>query len=443
MIDPRELEAIGARAVDEVRRAMPGAEAQARVASWRSSNARFALGVVQSCGDVDETALRLSVVVGKRHADVASNQTDEASVRVLAARAVQMAKLAPEDPEAMPLLGMSAYPTAPDAWDPALAEVSDEARASIARVAMATTRQAGLEEAGYFQNDAETFVVVNSAGLRIGTRRTYGEVTLTARTPDATGSGWGMCASYRASELDAAAAARAACDKATRSAHARALEPGKYTVVLEPGAVGDLLGFLAGSLDARAVDEGRSALSRPGGGSRLGEKIASDLVTLVSDPGDAELPVAPFDDDGLPRRRLEWLDRGVLSTLDYDRYWAAKQGKQPTPSGGWHLLGGNAASVDELVAGVKRGLLVTRFWYTRWLDPQLALITGLTRDGVFLIEDGRVVAPVNNFRWNESPIHMLAGCDALTKQTWRVDRGARVPAIRTTEFNMASLSEAV
>ncbi len=441
---PEKLEEIARRAVDAMKREAPQGEAQARVSSGRASNVRFALGVVQSCGDVSQEAVRLRVVLGKRHADVTSNQTDDASLRALARRAVEMAKLAPEDPESMPLLGPQTYVNVADGFDPALADVSDESRAATARVAMAATKQAGLKEAGFFENNGETSVLMNSVGLRAATRATYGEMTLTARTADATGSGWGITASHRASEIDAAATARVACDKALHSAHARPLDPGKYTVVLEPAAVGELLGFFADTLDARAVDEGRSALTKPGGGSRLGERIANELVTLKSDPADPELPVAAFDEgEGLARKSITWIDRGALEALWYDRYWAAKQGKEPTPWGGWHLQGGTAASIDELVAGVARGLLVTRFWYTRWLDPQLALVTGLTRDGVFLIENGRVVAPVNNFRWNESPITMLANCEALTRQTWRVDAGARVPALRAHDFNMASLSEAV
>ena len=439
-----KLEGIAERAIDAMKREAPEGDALAGVWSGRSSNVRFALGIVQSCGDVSQEGVRMRIVLGKRHADVTSNQTGDASLRALARRVVAMAKLAPEDPESVPLLGPQKYGTVADGFDPALSDVSDESRASTARVAMATTKAAGLKEAGFFENSGQTYVVWSSLGLRASSRGTYGEMTLTARTPDATGSGWALSASHRAAEIDASTAARVACDKAIRSAHARALEPGKYTVVLEPAAVGELLGFLGQALDARSIDEGRSALTKPGGGSRLGERIASELVTLRSDPANPELPVAAFDDgDGLPRKPITWLDRGTLAALSYDRYWAAKQGKEPTAWGAWHLQGGSAGSIDDLVAGVKRGLLVTRFWYTRWLDPQLALITGLTRDGVFLVENGKVVTPVNNFRWNESPITMLANCDALTKETWRTDRNTRVPALRTHEFNMASLSEAV
>jgi predicted Zn-dependent protease len=444
MLDPKDLEAVARRAIDAAKKIAPSAEVRASAWSGSTANIRFALGTVQSCGDVSQDTVNLRVALGKRHAAAYGNQTHDAALAELAQRAVAMAKLAPEDPESMPLLGPQSYGAAVDAYDPSLADVSDEARAATAATAMQVTRKAGLREAGYFETSSGSVVVTDSAGLRAFTRATYGELTMTARTPDATGSGWALAASHRAQEIDAGLVVRAACDKAQRSAHARPLSPGKYTVVLEPAAVGDLLGFLGSPLDARAVDEGRSALTRKGGGSPLGERIASDLVTLRSDPSDPELPVAPFDeDDGLPRKAIDWIENGKLNALSYSRYWAAKQGKQPTSLGGWHLLGGKAGSIEELVAGVKRGLLVTRFWYTRTLDEQLALVTGLTRDGVFLIENGKITTPVNNFRWNESPLTMLKNCDALTRETWRVDHNTRVPALRTHEFNMASLSDAV
>ena len=444
MLDPKDLEVVARRALDAVKKIAQAADVRASAWSGSTANIRFALSTVQSCGDVSQETVTMRVALGKRHAQTTGNQTHDAALAELAQRAVAMAKLAPEDPESMPLIGAQTFAREVDGYDASLADVSDEARAATAATAMQATRKAGLREAGYFETNAGSLCLVDSAGLRAFTRSTYGELTMTARTPDATGSGWALSASHRAQEIDAGEVVRAACDKAQRSAHARPLPPGKYTVVLEPAAVGELLGFLGGPLDARAVDEGRSALTKRGGGSRLGERIASDLITLRSDPADPDLPVATFDEeDGEPRRPIDWIDQGKLASLSYSRYWAAKQGKQATPWGGWHLLGGKAGSIEELVAGVKRGLLVTRFWYARNLDDQLALVTGLTRDGVFLIENGAITAPVNNFRWNESPLTMLKNCDALTRQTYRVDRNARVPALRTHEFNMASLSDAV
>jgi len=214
-------------------------------------------------------------------------------------------------------------------------------------------------------------------------------------------------------------------------------------VVLEPAAVAELTGFLLWALNARSADEGRSFFAKPGGGNRIGETIFGPSVTLRSDPTDVALEAMPFDGEGLPSPAVSWIDKGKLTGLVYSRYWAHKQGKVATgrPQG-WQLLGGTTPRAD-LLKGVKRGVLITRFWYTRWVDPQSVLITGLTRDGVFLIENGEIVAPVNNFRFNESPVTMLKNVEAMSAAEVSPDGGMRAPALRTSEFNLASISEAV
>ncbi len=438
-----ELEAVAARLVEEARAAHPGAEVSVTVRGGRSANVRFGANEIESCGEVDEETLAVEMAFGRRHARGRTNQLDPAATRALVTRVAAMARVAPEDPEHVPLLTPQAYAAVPDPFDARIAEMPSDRRAASVQGAMAVARQSGLDSAGFLQTDAGEIVVANGAGLRAAHRRTFGSFSMTARARDGSGSGWAMGASHRADDIDLAAIGRTACDKAVRSSRARALDPGKYTVVLEPAAVADLMQGLRSTLAARDVDEGRSALTRPGGGSRVGETIANPIVTLRSDPADPDVPVAPFDDTGLPRRPITWIDRGVLSALSYSRYWAAKQGREPTAAGNWHLGGGQARSIDELVAGVKRGLLVTRLWYIRWLDPHDASVTGLTRDGLFLIEDGRVTGPVNNFRFNQSLLALLGNCDAMTEATWRVTEDWRVPAMRANEFNMASVSEAV
>ncbi len=246
--------------------------------------------------------------------------------------------------------------------------------------------------------------------------------------------------------FDASEVGRVASDKCVRSAQPRPLDPGKYTVVLEPTAVAELLGFLVWALDARHAEEGRSFFSKAGGATKLGEKLFPDGITFLSNPTNPETPGAPFDGQGVPLRRVAWVDRGVVGALRYSRYWAAKRGKPPTGRHETFLMqGGTAARPENLLAGVKRGLLVTHFWYTRWLEPKTMSITGLTRDGVFLIEDGRITTPVNNFRFNESPASVLANSDAMTTATTRVsfDGNWRVPSLRSHDFNMASISAAV
>ncbi len=421
-----------------------GAEVHAALTDTRDANTRFARSELTSNGDVEQTRLELRLAFGQRQASISTNQLDEPSLRAAIERVARMARLAPEDPERQPVLGAQKYVAVKAGFDRPTAALGAPARATAASAAIKAGYTDALEVAGFYQHTAGSVSVATSAGLFAHHASTAASFSTTCRTADASGSGWAGAWSTKASTIDAAAIARIAADKARRSAKARSLAPGKYTVVLEPAAVGELLGFLTSSMDRRSADEGRSYFSKAGGGTRLGEKILTDPITLTSDPADPDLPTAPFTDEGLPLTRAAWIDRGVVRNLACSRFWARQQ--KLTPLGqpaAWRLGGGDAGSVDDLLVGVKRGVLITRFWYTRWVDPRTLLVTGLTRDGVFLIEDGKVTAPVNNFRFNESPLVMLGKADALTRQTWQMADGMLVPALRTRDFNLASVSDAV
>ena len=427
----------------------PGIEGRVVVRARRSANTRFAVGQPLSNGDVDDQQTTLVVAQNGRHASLETNRSDEASLRAAVRRAVEMMKVSPPDPEWTGVLGPVSAKANPAAWDDATAQQGADARVDAAAACITAAEEKGLLSAGFYQQRAEHTFVGTTAGLRLDGPRTSASLSTTARTADGQGSGWAAAASHRGADIDAAALGRVARDKGLASQKPRSLAPGRYTVVLEPAAVADLLSFLVLSMRARPADEGRSFFSKKGGGTRVGESIWPETITLRSDAFDPLDPGVPFDDEGHALEALTWIDRGKVNALSYDDFWAKKQGKKATGRHrGAHLLGGKAASVDELVAGTSRGLLVTRFFYTRWVDPKSMLITGLTRDGVFLIEGGKVVAPVNNFRFNESPAVMLKNCDAMTRETFRTSSGEtagglRVPALRTAEFTMASVSEAI
>jgi predicted Zn-dependent protease len=293
--------------------------------------------------------------------------------------------------------------------------------------------------------------VATSKGLFAYGRLTAADYNLTARTPDGTGSGWASKSYSALRLLDPQKLAATAIDKADRSRNPVAIEPGKYTVVLEPAALADMVVNLAFAADARSADEGRSFFSKKGGGTRIGEQVVSEKVTIYSDPSHPLAPALAFDGEGMPVSRTTWIDKGVLKNLSYSRYWAQKQGKAATPQPGNLIMDGGTASMEDLIKGIDRGVLVTRFWYIRALDPQTLLFTGLTRDGLFLIEKGKVTHPVKNMRWNESPIFSLNNLDAMTAPE-RVVSGEGLggsgfavvcPAARIREFTFTSGSEAV
>ncbi|HKQ61008.1 MAG TPA: metallopeptidase TldD-related protein, partial [Candidatus Polarisedimenticolaceae bacterium] len=288
--------------------------------------------------------------------------------------------------------------------------------------------------------------IANKHGNFAFHRNTSVGYSTTMRTADGTGSGWAEDASFRLADVDAAALAARALGKAAASANPQRLEPGDYTVILEPAAVAQLLGNLGFALSARAAEEGRSYFSKKGGGTLVGEKLFHDAVTLRSDPTDARRPGSPWGGgfgggDALAARPLAWIERGVVRNLWYDRYWAQKSGREPTTAPANLVLEGGGETLDSLIASTERGVLVTNFWYIRSVNPQTLQLTGLTRDGVWLIEGGKIVRPVMNFRFNESPAVVLQNVQGLTAAARA--GVAVVPAIKAANFTFSSLSDAV
>lgn len=407
-----------------------------------SANVRFARNEPTTSGESDETHVSCWVGFGMRHASSSVNQVDDASIRGVARRALAMAKLSPEDPEKMPVLGPQSYGAVPTSWDDSLAAMSPGDRAAIPARAIARADAAGVKIAGFFERDASEHAMQNSEGLIARHRSTTASYTVTARTADDTGSGWAGREAWRIADLEDDLLAAIAIDKASRSANPTTVPPGKYTVILEPQAVAEMLEFMVGAMDQRSVDEGRSFFA-----GKVGQKLFADFVSLRSDPADSLTPAAPYDGEGFPLTTFPWIVDGRVNKLRVSRYWAKKKNLEPTGDPGmFHLTGGSAESVEELCRGVKRGLLVTRFWYNRMLEPQSLTLTGLTRDGVFLVEEGKITGPVTNFRYNESPITVLKNVDAMTRETVRVPGVGgiwHVPALRTNDFTMASASAAV
>jgi predicted Zn-dependent protease len=297
------------------RKLAPGAEIAVSLASSRSANTRFARSELTSNGDVTDTTLDITVAFGKREASVTTNQLDETSVRVAIDRAARLARLAPEDPERQPVLGPQRYVAVKGAFDKKTAALGASERAAAAAAAIEAGVDDKLDVAGFYEHAASGRARATSAGLFAFHATTAASFSTTCRTADATGSGWASAWSRTAGAIDAAGLARTAADKARRSARPRALAPGKYQVVLEPAAVGELLGFLAGAMNRRTADEGRSYFSKPGGGTRLGEKVLPAHVTLTSDPADPDWPSSPIAGAGLPHKKNTWIYKGAVAKL--------------------------------------------------------------------------------------------------------------------------------
>ena len=445
----RPLSRDQARAIaDRVLKLSTADQTRVTVVSGWSGNTRFADGSISTSGGVDDVSVTVTATIGKRRASTTTNVLDDASLKRTVDLAAQLARLAPEDPEIMPELGPQTYGQV-SAFVERTAGMDPEVRATAVQRAVAAAASAGkaggeIFSAGFLEANVRSVAVATSAGLFAYHRSTDANFSMTARTPDGSGSGWASAGARDSSRVDTAAIGRIAAQKALASRNPGAIEPGFYTAVLEPQAVGDLIPLLANALNARTADEGRSPFSRPDGGTRVGEKITDERVTLYSDPADSALLGQPFDNEGLPVARTVWIEKGVLRNLVYSRFWAQKQGKQPTAApqvGGLALIGGTR-STEELIAGCERGILVTHFFYVRSLEPRTVLFTGLTRDGTFLIEKGKITRALKNFRWNESPLLMLNRLEDIGRSEPTAP-GRLMPALRISRFDFSSLSDAV
>jgi len=412
------------------------------VGSTRESNVRFAANQMSTAGATSQTTIRVQSVFGKRKASVVTNSRTDEGLRRAVEQSEALAKLAPEDPEYLGELGPQQYGQI-QSWFDATAALSAEERAKAAMSALGPARAANdLTVAGYLVTTARATAIGNNAGLFAYHRSTNANYTLTARTNDGTGSGWAGVQTNDWATLDFAGIAKRAIDKARASRNPVALEPGRYTVVLEPEATSDLIPLMANALQARAAEEGRSAFSKGSGATKVGEKIVDERVSLVSNPADPLILATPFDNEGMPLGAQTWIERGVLEQLAYSRFWANKQGKTPTGGAGSLRLNGGTESLDQIIAGTERGVLVTHCWYIRPVDQRTLVFTGLTRDGTFLIENGKLTRPIKNFRFNESPLFMLNNLDAIGRPV-RTSGGDAMPPIRVRDFNFASLSDAV
>lgn len=405
-----------------------------------SGNIRYARNTVSTAGHQSNQSLQVVANYGKKSGTATIDEFDDDSLQSVVKRAEELAQLSPENPEFMDPLEPQTYDR-PVNYVEATANIKPEYRAEVAASSIKPASEQDVTAAGFLDDGASFRAMLNSKGLYAYDKSTSVDFTVTMRTNDGTGSGWVTRDYNDISKFDPEEASAIAIEKAVLSKKARAIEPGRYTVILEPAAAGDLLRNMYRSLGARTADEGRSFMSKEGGGTKLGEKIVDERVNIWSDPLHPDVPTATWNGDGLPLKKTTWLENGVVKNLAYDRYWASKSGVDPVPFPPNMIMEGGDKSREELIKSTKRGILVTRFWYIRSVDPQTLLYTGLTRDGTFYIENGEIKYPVKNFRFNESPIIMLNNLEALGEQV-RVN-GSLIPYMKIRDFTFTSLSDAV
>ncbi len=409
---------------------------------------RVATNKVTSAGGSEQTAVNITSVFGNRVASVQTNRLDEASIRAAVLRSEDMARLAPEDPEYLPELGPQIIQPV-SAYYESTGELDPLTRAEAAAVGIRQAQAANQIAASFTDVRAGSQALATSNGFYSSHASTGIAYTLTSRSPDGLKSGW---AGDEANNWNNIESARVAADavRKCRDWRKTSLAPGEYTAILEPTAVGMLMSRMTSAFDQRRADEGRSFFSKPGGSNLIGERLFDEKINIYSDPSYLDAETAPFDAAGQPITRQQWVNGGRLVELSRSRYWAAQNSLQPLPSASNLIVAGGNSSVEEMIASTRRGVLITRFWYIRGLNPRTISYTGLTRDGTFLIENGRVTRPVTNFRFNQSLVDMLRNVEMLgpsvrvaASESSSVSTPIVVPAMKVANFNLASVSDAI
>ena len=427
-------------------------DAAVNVTSENFSHLRFAANSFTTSGARENTTVGVNVWIDKKRGAATTNEIDDASLRAAVAQAETLARISPVDREYLPTLGAQKYQPI-NAYAEATSNISLRDRARTINDVIAQCEKSRVIGAGFHQARGLTNASATKNGNFNYFRSSLVSLSTTARTADGSSSGYFLRNHYDVAQLDTKRVAREAIRKALESRNPRTLEPGVYTAILEPQAVADLLsGFIFG-FDARSADEGRSPFSAPGGKTKVGQQIFDPRINIYSDPWHPQLPGSPAAQAGIPAQRIHLVRNGVLENLIYSRFWAKQKDRQPTPGPVNNIMASSTApsTIEEMIKSTNRGLLIGRFWYIRGVDPRTALQTGLTRDGVWYVENGKIQYPVKNFRFNQSLVQMLApGNVEMIGEPERVGSSegqgtasALLPALKIKEFNFTSQSEAV
>ncbi len=421
-------------------------ECNVSLISSENASIRFALNGITTSGFTIEQSMVITSAKDGKTGTTTVDEFDDKSLREAVKRTEDIAMISLPNPERETPLEPQKY-MAVENFAQSTANARNAAMIPHVRAIIEGAKANSLVAAGFFERSASASAIANKAGNFGFGRTTDAALSTTVRTGDGTSSGWASQPAVRMEEIDGALIGKTAVEKCRTWKNPKRLEPGKYTVVLEPTAVGDLVQLMGFPLQARAAEEGRSFLSKKGGGTLLGEKLFPETITLRSDPLNKLYSVLPWSGgSGMPTGNIAWIENGQIKNLYYDRYYAKQAGKQPTPAPSFLVLDGGDKSLADLIAGVDRGLLVTRFWYIRPVNPQTVQYTGLTRDGLFLIENGKITSPVMNFRFNESPVRLLKNVVAMGKPV-RVRGGEGfgmiAPPLVVKEFPFTSISDAV
>lgn len=418
--------------------------------SW-SANVRWSRNRIISSGDTRETLVQIGRSIRGAGAVTLSNEIDDQSLREAVRRTEALARLNPEGNEfRLPDLPPEEH-LEPDLWSDTTYNLSPEEQADIAARAISKARKEKVLAAGFVKVGAYGQVHISHTGKLLYYPHTLAQLSLTVRDAANSASGWAGTDHTRWEKIDHDQLIETAVEKCLASKNSRRLEPGRYTVVLEPQAVADFFNPLFNStvMDRRMAEmrNSRTPFSRGDGNSKIGEKVFDERITITSDPTDPDLGYPPFDRSGNGYYPAVWVKNGVLVNLAYDRYYAIQHlgSNSGLMNPGSYKMHGTNASIQELISGTRRGLLITRFSNVVITDSVSMMMTGYTRDGIWLISQGRIEHPIRNFRFTESPIIALNNVEMVGAEARVFNQYAPVvaPSLRIRDFSMVAITNAI
>jgi predicted Zn-dependent protease len=389
-------------------------------------------------------SLTVTSYFGQRSASASTTELDRTAIAQTLRRAEDLARIAPEDPEWVELLPPQTYSDRTPAFDQATASLSPLKQGEIIQQVCDLSKDAGVNGSGTLSFKVALDAIGNSAGLRGCDRTTEADFSFTARIND--GSSWNRCTAWSIDQLPIIELTEQVIQRAIASCNPQIVEPGDYTVIFEPAAFASLLPWVIWNLDARAADEGRSFMSRSDDsgkaiGNKVGEQLFNPIVEVQCNPAHPLLQSDRFFGNGLSNQPLEIIKNGIPQTLAYSRYWAKEQHREPT--GGMYpiVMTGSDHSVADLIASTERGILLSRAWYVRYVNPRTLEVTGMTRDGTFLIEKGKISHPIKNLRFNQCLPEMLKNVVALS-QAKRCGSSV-IPGCKVNNFHFSSITDSI
>lgn len=424
---------------------------EVHLTSGHYSNLRYAANSVTTSGATSNATANITAVNGKRAGNVSTNDLSDDGLRRAVKRAEEIAALAPENEELMPpLTGAQAYLRSAQYDEPSTdTTYAANERAKAAAFAIQEAQGKSLQTSGFLETRVEHTAYRNSKGLFSSDRSTRTVFSTTMRNAEGSSSGWNKRATHAISRLDSKTAITRAVEKCLAWESPKEMDPGSYPTILEPSAASDILQQFIWSLNSRDAEEGRSAFSRPNGSTAINEQLLHPKVTIRSDPNHPLVPADVFTGGGQPTEAIDWVRDGKISNFTRDRFWAQKTKQRAIPGPANIIMDGGTMLPEDFIFNVKEGLLVTSFWYIRDVDDQTLLKTGLTRDGVYWVENGKIVNGVLNFRWNESPLNVLKNIIDLSKPVVTAPRDGwdgmpmLVPMMYLSGFNYSSISDAI